>query len=141
MSDRGAGGAEQGETREDFSRQSSSIQVASGSAGSTTELRQTPRRSRPKTVDANYPVAKMTYLTISTEDLAALALSSGVGSIGLSGSIYLWGFLELANLSKPMSVAFTLFLATTIAGYLYFGGLVYQIRRRSGLTGWNIFSE
>jgi hypothetical protein len=80
----------------------------------------------------------MTFLTISTEELAGLAFSSGVGSIGLSGTIYFYRFWGTA---EPVSVAFGFSLATAIAAYLYFGGLVRRIRKRSDLSAWRIFGE
>jgi hypothetical protein len=72
----------------------------------------------------------MIYLTISTEDLAALAVSSSIGSIALSAAIY---FFKLAPPSESSSVTLTLAGGITIAAYLWFGGLVIRIRRRSGL--------
>ena len=84
----------------------------------------------------------MTYLTISTEDLAALAFSSAVGSLGLSGAIYL--FIALKNLgwnSEPVFVAALLCGAIALAAYVWFFGLFVRVRQRSGISGWRIFGE
>ena len=111
-----------------------------GSAGSEKPVSRSAdvaRQTRPKQVEAHYPVARMTYLTISTEDLAALAMSSGIGSLALSALIY---FYKAAP-SETASVGFAFTLAITLTAYVFFGGLVIRIRRRSKLRWWNLFGE
>jgi len=105
--------------------------TASGGAGG-----EPPRQPRPLKVDAHYPVAQMTYLTISTEDLAGLAFSSGVGSLALSGTIY---FHKMSGESETVGLVFC--IAIMIAAYVYFGGLVRRIRKRSRLSSWKLFGE
>ena len=79
----------------------------------------------------------MTYLTDSTEDLAFLAMTSGIGSLALSALIYFYN----ADTSEAASVGFYFFLVITAVAYVFFGGLVIRIRRRSGLRWWNLFGE
>ena len=83
----------------------------------------------------------MTYLTLSTEDLAGIAFSSGVGSIALSGTLYFAKETYSAGWPTAMTIGLVFFAAMTIAAYIYFGGLVARIRRRSGRTWWNVFGE
>jgi len=114
-----------------------SVANAKTTSTETTYGAQPPRQTRPKQVDAHYPVARMTYLTVSTEDLAFLAASSGIGSIALSAAVYLYH----AQDSEPVRVALMFTVATTLAAYVCFGGLLIRVRRRSGLTWWNILGE
>lgn len=98
------------------------------------------RQPRPQKVDADYRGAEMTYLTLSTEDLAGLTFSSGIGSIMLTGTIY---FAEQAYSTQFQQFigALVFFGAATLVSYVYFFGLVARIRTRSGLSRWRIFSE
>jgi hypothetical protein len=83
----------------------------------------------------------MIYLTISTEDLAGIAVSSGIGSLALSGTLFFAKEAYAANWPPPMMVGLVFFGAMTLAAYLFLGGLVVRIRRRSNLSWWNIFGE
>lgn len=82
----------------------------------------------------------MTYLTISTEDLAYLATSSGIGSLALSAAVYLY-HAPASQSNEYVSVSFTFLVAIAIAAYLFFGGLVIRIRKRSNLSWWNILGD
>lgn len=102
----------------------------------TTSLRQ----PRPQKADIHYAVARMTHLTISTEELATLGFSSGIGSLALSGTIFFAN--EAVSSGIPLAIdGVAFFAAITIASYVFFGGLVRRIRMRSKLSGWRIFSD
>ena len=77
----------------------------------------------------------MIYLTVSTEDLATIAMSSGIGSLALAITIYLYKFAS----TQVEYTALTFTIAITLFAYLFFGGMIIRIRKRSGLTWWNIF--
>lgn len=99
-----------------------------------------PRQPRPLKVDAHYPVARMTYLTISTEELATLGISSGAGSLALSFAFY----FSREAYSTGESLAYfgaAGFIAAAVVAYILFGGLLRRIRTRSDLSPWKIFSE
>lgn len=120
------------------------IQGPSSTKSTSTETVYTdqpqPRQPRPLKVDAHYPVARMTYLTISTEDLATLGVSSGIGSIALSFTFFF--AKEAYSTQLPLAIAGAIgFGAIALTSYLFFGGYVVRIRRRSNLTWWHIFGE
>jgi len=79
----------------------------------------------------------MTFITITSEELAALAFLGGVGSLSLSASIY---FFKIADQGEAVSVGLAFCAAITIVVYVFIGGLVGRIRRRSGLSAWKLFS-
>lgn len=112
----------------------------SGKTGGSGAGGSAPRQARPRQVDAHYPVARMTYLTVSTEDLAYLATSSGIGSIALSATVYLYQ-APAAETNEFVSVSLTFFAVIAIVAYLFFGGLIIRIRKRSHLSWWNIFGD
>jgi uncharacterized membrane protein len=82
----------------------------------------------------------MTYLTITIEELAALGISSGAGSLALSFAFY---FSKEAYASGLPIAYFGAagFIAVAVVIYILFGGLLRRIRKRSGLHPWKIFSE
>jgi hypothetical protein len=113
--------------------------VAAGPTGPTNRTVGTDsnvqRQANPQRVDPDYRRAKMTYLTITTEELGTLALSGGGGSVGLSGSIYFW---KLAP-SETSGVGLMVCIAVTLVCYIIFAGLFQRIRRRSDLPRWRLF--
>lgn len=112
-----------------------------GGSISTGGATEPPRQARPLQVQGHYPVPRVTYLTISTEDLAGLALSSGIGSLALTGTLHFAKEAYSSSWSAPLVVGFVFFAAMTIVLYVFFAGLLARLRRRSGLTWWNIFGE
>lgn len=79
----------------------------------------------------------MTYIYVTPEELATLALSSGAGSLGLSAAIFVYN----AQPGHGVTITFGFLIAIAMVAYLLFGGLLVRIRRRSDLTWWNIFGE
>jgi hypothetical protein len=98
------------------------------------------KQGTPKKVDADYRTASMIYVHVSTEDLAGLAYSSGIGSIMFTGTIY--AAKEAYSSQVPFAVgALVFFAAGTLASYGYFLGLFRRIRKRSDLSAWGFFGE
>jgi hypothetical protein len=107
-----------------------------GAAGSGPQ-----RQSRPIKVADNYPVRKMTYLQITTQELRTLGLSSGAGSVGLAFAGYFAKEAYAQQWAAPLVLATIGFVAVSICVYIIFFGLVISIRRTSNLKGLGIFGE
>ncbi len=97
------------------------------------------RQSRPVKVADHYPVRRMTYLTITTKELKFLGFSSGIGSVALAFASFF--AKEWMASDKPTGLLFVGafgFAVVALSAYLYFGGLIAEIRRDSDLPGWEI---
>lgn len=83
----------------------------------------------------------MIHLTITTQEMRMLGLSSGTGSVALAFAGYF--AKEAADNQWPSHLVLATigFVAITIFIYAMFFGLVKSIRRQSDLKGLGIFGD
>jgi hypothetical protein len=121
-------------------RQESEIKI-DADVGAT---RTTRTRGR---VNLNQPDRDMTVYKISSQELAYLGLSSGVGSASLGAAVFFYKkYAELANRTpRPDSdwIAQTYATMSTFAAfaavlYLVFFGTVFMIKWNSGRRWWRL---
>lgn len=99
------------------------------------------RQGRPKPVDADYRTRRMIHLTITTQEMRMLGLSSGSGSVSLAFAGYFAKIAAEKDWPADIVLATIGFAAVTIFVYAMFFGLVKSIRRQSDLKGLGIFGD